>query len=90
MAERTGEYIEQIQERSGKKKGFWNSFLYIDDDRWGKNRREIIREQAHNELLQAGVDDRTILSCSRIEDLPLSIRPLVEDKLSKPEYLKNY
>lgn len=88
MAERTGKYIEQLQEKNGKRKGFFYSLLRIDDDKWGRNRRKIIRNQAHKELLQVGVDDRTILSYPDLEDLPSNIRPLVENTLSK--YQKEY
>jgi len=88
MAERAGEYIEQLQHESGKNKGFFASLFRMDDDSWGRNRRYGIRNKAHNELLQAGIDDRTILSCPKIEDLPPNIRSVVEGKLSK--YLKDY
>jgi hypothetical protein len=88
MSERTGEYIEQLQERNGINKGFWNSLFCMDSDKWGRNRRYGIRNRAHNELLQDGVDDKTMLSCPKLEDLPSNIRSVVENKLSK--YLKDY
>jgi hypothetical protein len=88
MAERTGEYIEQMQERSGKTKGFFYHLFNIDGDGWGRNRRETIRNNAFNDLLQAGIDDSIILSCCTIDDLPENIRPLVEGHLHK--YLKDY
>lgn len=94
MSERTGEYMDQMKERNNKYnkrsavKSFLKSFLRMNEGLSGATIREKIKDDAYDELLQAGVRRETMLSCPRLEDLPIHMRQIVENRLQK--YLKYY